>query len=185
MNVRVMEKRMSSDLQITPETKVATLLNHYPELEDVLIRMAPPFKKLKNPILRRSVAKVASLKQAAAVGRIPVDEMVNTLRAAVGQKTGRLERDDDAVSYFSGQPEWFDRDKVVESMVEDELDADVMPLNPLIRRATKLRQGEIIELVTKYLPAPGIDIMKGKGFVVWSVEEGELIKTYFSKPIRP
>jgi hypothetical protein len=68
-------------------------------------------------------------------------------------------------------------------MVEEQLDADVMPLNPLIRRATKLREAEIIELVTTYLPAPGIDIMKGKGFMVWSVEEGELIKTYFAKPI--
>ena len=55
-------------LQIQPSTKVAQLLDAYPELEEVLIRMAPPFRKLKNPILRRSVAKVATLKQAAIVG---------------------------------------------------------------------------------------------------------------------
>jgi hypothetical protein len=36
--------------------------------------------------------------------------------------------------------------------------------------------------MTAYLPAPGIDIMREKGFAVWSVERGELIKTYFSKP---
>ena len=148
VNVRVKEKRMSSDFQITPETKVAALLKHYPQLEDVLIRMAPPFKKLKNPILRRSVATVASLRQAAAVGRISVDEMVNTLRATVGQETSPVEQVDDAVSYFSPQPQWFDSKKVVESMVEEELDPDVMPLNPLIRRATELREGEIIELVS-------------------------------------
>ena len=35
-------------LQIHPSTKVAQLLEAFPELEDVLIRMAPPFKKLKN-----------------------------------------------------------------------------------------------------------------------------------------
>jgi hypothetical protein len=45
-----------------------------------------------------------------------------------------------------------------------------------------LTEGEILELVTEYLPAPGIDIMKGKGFLVWTVEEGKLVKTYFSKP---
>ena len=55
------------DRAITPATKVADLLAQYPELEDVLISMAPPFRKLKNPVLRRSVAKVASLKQAATV----------------------------------------------------------------------------------------------------------------------
>lgn len=173
---------MSSDLPITPKTKIAALLQHYPELEDVLIGMAPAFKKLKNPILRRSVAKVASLQQAAAVGRIPVDEMVNELRAIVGQAPMSADASDDFVSHFGSQPEWFDRDKVVASMVEEELDPDVMPLNPLIRRAAELREGEIIELVTTYLPAPGIDIMKGKGFLAWSVEDGKLIKTYFSKP---
>lgn len=176
---------MSSDLPITPKTKVAALLEHYPELEDVLIGMAPPFKKLKNPILRRSVAKVASLQQAAAVGKIPVDEMVNELRAVVGQAPISAEAVDDVVSYFSSQPDWFDRDKVVASMVEEELDEDVMPLNPLIRRATALREGEILELVTAFLPAPGIDIMKKKGFLVWSVEEGKLTRTYFSKPASP
>ena len=173
---------MSSDLPITPKTKVAALLEHYPELEDHLIGMAPPFEKLKNPILRRSVAKVASLQQAAAVGKIPVDKMVNELRAIVGQAPISAEAIDDVVCYYSSRPEWFDQDKVVASMAEEELDQDVMPLNPLIRRATELREGEIIELVTTYLPAPGIDIMKRKGYVVWSVEEGKLIRTYFSRP---
>ena len=37
-----------SQLTITPDTKVAELLEHYPQLEDVLIGIAAPFKKLKN-----------------------------------------------------------------------------------------------------------------------------------------
>ena len=52
-------------LQIQSSTKVGQLLDAYPELEEVLIKMAPPFKKLKNPILRKSIAKVATLQQAA------------------------------------------------------------------------------------------------------------------------
>lgn len=173
---------MASDYPITPDTKVATLLSHYPELEDVLIDMAPPFKKLRNPILRRSVAKVASLRQAAAVGGISVYDLVNGLRSTVGQNPISGTPIEDRASYFSSKPEWFDRGRVVESMVEAELDPDVMPLNPLIRRATELGAGEIIELVTTYLPAPGIDIMRAKGFLAWSVEEGDVIKTYFSRP---
>src|SRR5262249_40180450 len=71
--------------EILPETRIGDLIERYPQLEDVLIAMAPAFRKLKNPILRHSVGKVASLRQAAAVGGIPVAEMVNKLRAAVGQ----------------------------------------------------------------------------------------------------
>ena len=172
---------MSDALPITPETRVAALLDHYPELEETLIGMAPPFKKLRNPILRRSVAKVASLRQAAAVGRISVDEMVNTLRAAVGQTATHAAVAPDAVPYFAPEPSWFDSDLIVASIDEREVDPNVMPLKPLLLQGTALRDGEILELVTEYLPAPGIDIMRNKGFAVWSDEQGTLIKTYFTK----
>ena len=173
---------MSEIFSITVDTKVAALLEHYPELEDVLIKMAPPFKKLKNPILRRSVAKVASLKQAAAVGRISVGKMVNELRAAVGQEPINIELTDNRSSYYSAQPAWFESDRVVATIEESKVDANVMPLNPLIRRVSRLAEGEIVELVTSFLPAPGIDIMRKKGFLTWSIEQGDITKTYFSKP---
>lgn len=173
---------MSIEFPIEPETKIAALLDNYPELEDVLISMAPPFKKLKNPILRKTVAKVATLRQAAAVGRIPVDELVGRLRAAVGQPQAKdTGREGEEREYFTEQPEWFDEDKVMETFVESDLDPNVMPLTPLLQRARKLQEGEIVELVTTYLPVPGIDIMKKKGFHAWSVTRGDLVKTYFCR----
>ncbi len=173
---------MSEEFLITPKTKVAALLKHYPQLEDVLIAMAPPFKKLKNPLLRRSVGKVASLRQAAAVGRLPVVAMINELRAAVGQEPLATEDAHEESSYFESRPAWFVADKVVESINETDVDPDVMPLNPLIRRATRLEGAQILELITTYLPAPGIDIMRTKGFLVWCVEDEGVIRTYFAKP---
>ncbi len=172
------------DRAITPATKVADLLAHYPELEDVLIAMAPPFRKLKNPVLRRSVAKVASLRQAAAVARLPVGEMVNKLRAAVGQQTLLVEEAGDDASYFTSRPDWFVPTNVVASIDEREsADADEMPLKRVIQEATSLQEGQLLELITTFLPAPGIDVMKAKGFRVWPAEEESgLIRTYFSKP---
>jgi hypothetical protein len=107
---------------------------------------------------------------------------INGLVYVRGQAPISSEAVSDTVSYFSSQPDWFDGDKVVASIDEQELDPNVMPLKPLLLRATKMEEGEILELVTAYLPAPGIDIMREKGFAAWSVEQGELIKTYFSKP---
>ena len=46
------------DIEITPSTKVNELLYAFPKLEETLIGIALPFKKLRNPFLRRSVAKV-------------------------------------------------------------------------------------------------------------------------------
>jgi hypothetical protein len=174
---------MDQRLTITPETKVAALLEDFPELEEVLIGMAPPFKKLKNPILRKSVAKVASLRQAAAVGRVPIGQMVNQLRAVVGQTPLEMEPEDRTQSYYSEQPPWFDEKRITVTLVESELDPDVMPLVPLIQTARGLDEGEIAELVTTYLPAPGIDIMRKKGFLTWSTEKNDVIRTYFTKPL--
>ena len=47
-------------LIISPKTKVLQLIETYPQLEDVLIEYAPAFKKLKNPVLRKTVAKIAN-----------------------------------------------------------------------------------------------------------------------------
>ncbi len=171
-------------LMITPSTKVAALLDHYPELEETIIAMAPPFKKLKNPILRKSVAKVASLRQAAAVGGIPVEDMVNQLRAAVGQPPIASEEAVDSPSYFTNQPDWFDRTKIVLSIDEQakEFD-DVMPVIPLLEKVSALNPSEIVELITTHLPVPGIDLMRNKGFVVWAEkDETGMVRTYFAKP---
>ena len=72
-------------LQITPSVTVYKLLEAYPELQEVLIGMAPPFRKLRNPILRRSVAKVATLKHASLVGNVPLNDLIRKLREFVGQ----------------------------------------------------------------------------------------------------
>ena len=114
----------AADFPILPSTKVGALLDRYPQLEDVLIGLAPPFKKLKNPLLRKGVAKVASLQHATVVGGMPVGELVNKLRASVGQSTVDPEDLPGAVSYFSDQPEWLDAAKIVASIDERAADPD-------------------------------------------------------------
>jgi Domain of unknown function (DUF1858) len=176
-------EKVPHDFPILPSTKVATLLDRYPELEDVLIGLAPPFKKLKNPLLRKGVAKVASLKHAAAVGGISVSDLVNKLRAAVGQEAIASVGAGGSTSYFSGQPEWFAAANIVTSIDERTADPNKMPIVTVLQRATALQPGEMLELVTAFLPAPGIEIMKRKGLLVWSVQQApELIRTYVSKP---
>jgi hypothetical protein len=178
------EKRMPHyDFPILPSTKIGALLDRYPELEDVLIGLAPPFKKLRNPLLRKGVAKVASLRHAAAVGGLPVNDLVNRLRAAVGQEAIVSEDASGSISYFSGQPEWFAAAKIVTSIDERATDPNKMPIVAVLQKAARLQAGEMLELVTTFLPAPGIEIMKRKGLRVWSVQQGpELIRTYVSKP---
>jgi hypothetical protein len=170
------------ELSILPSTGLWTLLNRYPELEEVLIALAPPFKKLKNPILRNGIARIATLAQVAAVGKMTADTLVNKLRAAVGQECLPSIGKGDTSSYFSDQPEWFDANKIVSS-IDDRNSAasNTMPIVTVLQRAAHLQPAEILELITTFLPAPGIDVMRRKGFRIWSIAEDNLVRTYVSK----
>jgi len=168
-------------LEINPSTTVYELLSTYPELEDKLIAMAPPFKKLKNPLLRKSIAKIATLENISSVGNIPLTDLINDIRELVGQPESLEEYDDEV--YFSSKPDWFSMEKIAISMVEGEVgDKGKMTVVAVLREAKNLQEGDIIELITTFLPAPGIDTMKSKGYSVWTTkDEGDNIRTYFMK----
>ncbi len=171
----------SDNIEITPSTTVNELLEAYPELEDPLINIAPPFKKLNNPLLRKSIAKIATLKHISSVGNVPLNDLINELRKAVGQSETRDSYEEE--KYFLDQPDWFSIDKIMVSINEEKLEVkDKMTVVVLLQEAKQIKNGEIIELITTFLPAPGIDTMKSKGYSVWTVKEDEnLIKSYFLK----
>lgn len=58
---------MNHKLIITPHTKVSELLDAYPELEPILLELSPAFEKLKNPLLRKTIARFTTLKHAASI----------------------------------------------------------------------------------------------------------------------
>jgi len=169
------------DIEITPSVTVHALLEAYPELEEVLIGIAPPFKKLNNPLLRKSVAKVATIKNISSVGGVPLNDLIDKLREAVGQTESTDSYSDQ--EYFGEQPDWFSPEKISISINENQLDdKDKMTLVAILNGARNVKKGEIIELVTTFLPAPGIDILKSKGYSAWiRKEDNDLIRSYFLK----
>lgn len=177
-----MSERLSSGpIDITPETRVGALLDAYPGLEEKLVAMAPAFAKLRNPVLRKTVAKVTTLRQAAKVGKISLGALINTLREEVGQSGGTFE-DDPGSSGAS--PVWLDEDRIVEKLDGRPLiEAGERPLDTVMSLLDGLNGGDILELTTPFEPAPLMDLAKKKGFQVWSAKEGqELTKTFFRKP---
>jgi len=169
-------------LIISPKTKVYELLLAYPELEDLLIELAPVLKKLKNPVLRKTIEKVTTLQQAAQVGEIPVHTIVNTLRNKVGQET--LEGLEANVSGKSDKPSWFSEEKIVKRLdARPVIEQGGHPLGDVLSGVGDLQTGEIFELVTPFLPAPLIDRVVSQGFDNWSDKKAEdhYINYFFRK----
>lgn len=141
-----------------------------------------PLRKLKNPILRKSIAEVASLRQAAAVGRIPVSELVNRLRDVVGQVPLEGDGADSTAEYCYQQPAWFDEGRVVSSIDDRTGDENTMAVTRVAAAAARLGESELLELVTTFIPAPGIDLMRRKGYQSWTRPESDgVVRTYFVK----
>lgn len=172
--------KIEFDFAITPATKLAALLEKYPQVEGVLIEMAPAFKKLKNPILRKTIAKVATLRQVAQIGDVSLGTMINKLRLAAGQ--AEQAKIDDESREASVSPTWFDSAKIVKSLdARPMLESGQHPMSQVLEGLKEFKSGEIFELITPFLPAPLIDMVRQKGYRAWSQQEQtDLIKTYFA-----
>lgn len=171
------------DLEITPETRVGKLLDAHPDLEQVLIDAVPAFAKLRSPILRRTVAKVTSLRQAAAVGGIGVADLVNLLRNAAGQ--GALELSEAGVGPISSpRPEWCREAAIAETIdIRPLLDSGQQPLGMIMSRLRDLPEGKVLKVLAPFLPAPLIDQAKKEGAEVWHGSGAEGVREVFIRRI--
>ena len=169
-------------LLITPKTKISEVLDAYPQLEDVLIAQAPQFEKLRNPLLRRTIAKVTTLSQAAAVGGLKVEELVNTLRKEAGQ-SDVSDLVQTHVAYITQKPSWFSERKVVETIdVRDMLHAGEQPVHMVLSAIKKLNKKEILKIIAPFLPAPLLDKAIGLGYKHWIREiSNEEFFVYFKR----
>ncbi len=168
---------------ITPDLKVGALLDTYPELEETLISIAPPFAKLRNPVLRRTVAKLTSLRQAAQVGGVSLGEMIGRLRTAAGCEQEWEGQDVDAAA--GGQrPAWLDQSRLTDTFdAREVIEGGGHPLPEVLLAVSKLEPGQIYAIVTPFSPAPMIDKVREVGCQAWTEQvAAEEFMSYFMRP---
>ncbi len=172
---------------ITPDMKIGTLLDTFPELESVLIEIAPTFKKLKNPILRKTVAKVATIDKAAGMANISTRDLINKLRTAVGQPTADkdFEQKDNTIPSPCAQlpdissitnngkhnsethppPAWFNDNQISQTIDADAiLAAGEVPVSTIMKAAKTLSETGILKITVDFKPLPMIDMLEKQGY---------------------
>lgn len=168
---------------ITPDTKVADLLKEFPQLIELLEHFSPAFAALKNPVLRKTVAKVTSLQQAAKVGGVNIVEMVNALRKEAGQ----LSLGD---SFCPGSEDIHIplSEKTPPAAITHRLDvrpiieAGNHPKDQVLALANKLSQGDCMEFISSFPPTPLIDLLQKKGYsVTMLAPDKDVIRTFVEK----
>lgn len=169
-------------LIITPKTKIYDLLEAFPALEETLISAAPEFRKLRNPLLRKTIARITSIGQAATVGGLKVEELVNLLRERAGQ--GSIEQFETSGSdYVTVCPAWYNKEAVVNTIdISEMLNRGEQPVHEVLATMNKLQTHEILETIAPFIPAPLLDKSLSLGFQHWLDKRSEHeYRVYFTR----
>lgn len=166
---------------ITPDSKIGELLERWPELEEVLVGLSPHFKALRNPVLRRTVAKVATLRQVASVSGVGLGLLVEKLRAGAGLAPGPAVAEETGAP--RARPAWASEAAAARAHdARAAIEAGEHPMARVMADLAALAPEEVYVLVTPFVPAPLVDLARGKGFDAYSSEEGEgQVRTWFRR----
>ncbi len=75
-------------MKLSSSTSINDLLKAYPFLVDFLVAYNPQFRLLKNKVMRATVGKMATLKQVASIGEVPLDTLIKDITAEIENRTG-------------------------------------------------------------------------------------------------
>jgi len=157
-------------MEITLTSKLFDVLEAYPELEAQISGIAPPFKNLSNPVLRRTVGKIATIEKVAQIGGMDADRLVNTLRRAVGQaelKPGTASELKVEVPAAAGDPDWISGEPQFTLDGTGMLQRGEVPLGKVNELLGTLDSGRYLLLVTDFEPAPIIEAMQKQNRTVF------------------
>jgi uncharacterized protein (DUF2249 family) len=169
---------------ITPSDRVAAVLRTDERLVEVFASAAPALERLRNPAMRRTMARLVTVAQAAKIAGLDPQELVARLNAAAGsgdeavpsadtnepveeQKMSAVESDIPAA--LSGLP----AERLVDLDVREDLRRGEEPFSRIMAAKAALKPGEVLRLRATFDPVPLYHVMGKQGYEHWTEQLGE------------
>ncbi|MBI2265685.1 MAG: DUF2249 domain-containing protein [Armatimonadetes bacterium] len=176
---------------ITLETRISRLLKDHPDLLEVLTSANPHFERLRNPVLRKMMAPLVTVRDAAKVARMDPVELLRILNGAA-HGPGAPEMPEQGAGTCSGGEEFGGQgagvrcaEKTIPDIPWKDLDVRAIiasgqePFDLIMETVKGLSAGEGLHLVAPFEPAPLLRILAGKGFSHALMEEEGAFHVYF------
>ncbi len=155
-----------SGCDITPDTKLGAVLERWPELEEVLVGLSPRFRTLRNPLVGQVLRRVATLRQAAVAGGVPLSLLIDRVRRCAGLGGATHP---ESLEAARGRPQWAGEASTTRRRdARIDVDAGTHPLPFVMADLEALGAQDVYELVTPFVPAPLIDLARRKGLDSYS-----------------
>jgi len=168
---------------ITKDWKVAKVLDAYPETLDAFIEVSPHFSKLKNKVLRKTIARRVTLDQAARVGGVDLNTLLIKLNRKAGFDVDSLplknSESSDSIRAVH-EPPLPDRAEVtldVRPIIESGTD----PFKTIMKTVKEMNDNEMLHLINSFEPVPLYSVMQTKGYTYSSEKHGDEWHIWFWK----
>ncbi len=164
---------------VNKDTKISKILKEKPEAIDIIASINSNFKKLQNPILRRSLATRVSVKDAARIGKVSVNDFLKALQDAGLKVEFVSDSAENDMAQHMMPPDFSDK-KVVTLDVRPIINEGKDPFGYINKTAKNIKPEQILLIINDFEPIPLIEYLTDKNFVHWMTqdEEGNYL-TYF------
>jgi uncharacterized protein (DUF2249 family) len=155
-------------IPVTPLDTVSDVLSRDESLVEVLVQFAPHFAKLRNRALRRVMARLVTIEQAARIANVPADRLLRRLNDALGFSTeiaDAIPATPAPASDHAEQPVGHPTSApIVELDVREDLRAGREPFSRIMSAVGALGANEVLLLRTIFEPAPLFGVLAKRGF---------------------
>ena len=156
---------------VSRDDRVSDVLARDESLVETFIRYAPQFEKLRNRTMRRVMARLVTVEQAARMANVPPERLIDALNRALripSAATTDVERSIDAGAEASEHhPE---HAAVVELDVRDDLRSGREPFSRIMGAVATVGSDEVLHLRSIFEPVPLFTALGKRGFVHESME---------------
>jgi uncharacterized protein (DUF2249 family) len=163
---------------IQKSDSVATVLRHDESLIDVFIGLSPAFERLRNPAMRKVMARLVTVEQAARMAGVDDDELVRRLNRVVQAcaPAGSVQEGAKAESVggdLAAALRALPAEQVIEIDVREDLRAGNEPFSRIMAARQRVPDGGILSLRATFEPVPLYAVMAKQGFDHYTEQLGD------------
>lgn len=166
---------------INSETRISKLIEANRDTIDVISSINKHFSKLKNPILRKTLASRITIADAARIGGVSIELMLEKLQT-IGFENSEQEYIKSIKENKTYNKIEMRKETIIELDVRPILAKGVDPFKSIMAELEKMVDGNTLMIINTFEPIPLLNILKTKGYS-YDTERTEngIVHTYLEK----
>lgn len=169
-------------MKINKDTKISELIKANKDSIEAIAALSKPFKKLRNPVLRKLMASRVTIAEAASIGKTTVDAFAQAL-TPLGfefEKTS-FETEENQET----KPSWLvslKKEQILVFDVREMLADNEDPLKEIMKKFKTVEKGNALCIINTFIPTPLIHLLEKESVLTYTSTKNEKeYHTFFYK----